>query len=933
MNKNKLLFVGIITSLVVSSAVLTNNFNYQKNKLESAAIEGGQLYVQIRNELEVNIGDTIIFGCDSWMYSGHGGNPVYSVGRNVDGYNEDYSKFYFASSKAIPWIVEAGVDAYSTYSFKATTAGDSEFSTLGRYLAFGTSFIDSTGTRYSTDGGIITSTTKDANSSWILQFDNEHYVHMQKSDEEYVWSEGATNYTEIEYSGIFGYFHGFDRIRMYRKVDLTKGVDIYVSEDGNKKSYVHGETTNLEGLELTVRFLDHGDDYICSYENEPNFFEPETASYATQRANFNWLGFESSYSCTVAHDTSSIRYYEKTNSKLYDPRGTHLIGLERTYVQQQITEHTCALNVSALTTTPAIGGYVTLYDEFVNDISDSVYNDAGDTIKNNDVCNNLVQIVVNDNGNDDKTDDYYLKYNNNYIYYCDNGQLKIGSIAQDQAARITLDDENHILFDQGSKILAFVRGSYQNAQVVDYSAYESDPTNYYLFQLYKLKFTDNISETTELNNFKNEFFEKTADFDKTGLTRDLSVAAWNELAALYEDLSLDVKGYLGNITYTHNDTEEDSFEELADIYDSIIGIYYDRNFNDFMDRDRATTLNYNRDVTYACTNCAIEGPAKAAYQDALNLEIELNEGFTYPENIAVKMGGNNLREEAYTYDNETGEITINQNVIVDDIEIIVDADTIKCCVTYVSGDGSGDDYVVNNITYNNSISLADFADTGFTAPQGKRFKAWKIAEDEYDEGETYVVTDNVVITAIYETIPVIAEIENLTTYPTLYYKYDFDGENYTFSDVTIRFNGVISKTLWEELDGDDHNIIAYGSMLSTAAYLDENEAELKAYFENPDGTNVKKFTSSQVIPATVAAGNYGATAESYIWNLRKYVSNTTIDLTTEYVATIYILTRDYGPIFLNQVTTSVKDLAQEMMIEGHYDETSFEGSLNYLATL
>ena len=94
---------------------------------------------------------------------------------------------------------------------------------------------------------------------------------------------------------------------------------------------------------------------------------------------------------------------------------------------------------------------------------------------------------------------------------------------------------------------------------------------------------------------------------------------------------------------------------------------------------------------------------------------------------------------------EGDEITVTKDVTV--TATFEDIPVILYTVTYVAGEGSG-----NAIIVNVAGSYALVAST-FTAPEGKRFKAWLIGETEYAEGDSVTVTADITVTAIYEDEP------------------------------------------------------------------------------------------------------------------------------------------------------------------------------------
>lgn len=77
----------------------------------------------------------------------------------------------------------------------------------------------------------------------------------------------------------------------------------------------------------------------------------------------------------------------------------------------------------------------------------------------------------------------------------------------------------------------------------------------------------------------------------------------------------------------------------------------------------------------------------------------------------------------------------------------------KYTLTYKAGDGTGSDYLDQNIDEGTSRPLVTFAVAGFTAPEGKRFLAWSVDGAQKQPGESIVVNANKTITAVYEVIP------------------------------------------------------------------------------------------------------------------------------------------------------------------------------------
>ena len=167
---------------------------------------------------------------------------------------------------------------------------------------------------------------------------------------------------------------------------------------------------------------------------------------------------------------------------------------------------------------------------------------------------------------------------------------------------------------------------------------------------------------------------------------------------------------------------------------------------------------------------------------------------------------------------------------------------------------------------------------------------------------------------------------------------------YTYSNVVLRFGGLISKTLWDELD----EVQGYGVMFSTAEYIGNNsitsryatartgtESINAAIAEICDGTNIKNgYTSLSEEKRTPtlakAEDKNNAVEDYYIWNWRKAVS--TEELTKGFVAVAYIRT-ETEIVFFTEITVSAKSAATSLLASNAYDEESLDGSLYNLANM
>ena len=173
-----------------------------------------------------------------------------------------------------------------------------------------------------------------------------------------------------------------------------------------------------------------------------------------------------------------------------------------------------------------------------------------------------------------------------------------------------------------------------------------------------------------------------------------------------------------------------------------------------------------------------------------------------------------------------------------------------------------------------------------------------------------------------------AAINSIKTRSTLAYKYN-TSPSLSFSGVAMRFGGLVSKSLWNELNAQNggSNIEGYGILLSTPGYLES--AKLETKYEAVDGNNVKKFDHAvATLPddANVSQKN-GLLEGYYVWNLFKDV---TVNPAAEFTSVAYIRTKT-EVVFFDETTKSAKQLAIELLATDEFDDDSLDGSMYSLA--
>lgn len=156
---------------------------------------------------------------------------------------------------------------------------------------------------------------------------------------------------------------------------------------------------------------------------------------------------------------------------------------------------------------------------------------------------------------------------------------------------------------------------------------------------------------------------------------------------------------------------------------------------------------------------------------------------------------------------------------------------------------------------------------------------------------------------------------------------------YSYSDVSIRFTGLLSQDLWNELDTEDHVITGFGVMITAASSYVSGTKTIKEQYQSavistddPDVTEslVNYHMPKEEMAAPVIKG------DNYYWNLFYRISEE--NFTTTYVAAAYIKTAtEY--VFFEQVRYSVQSLAQDYIDNRGYSSTIAGGSLANLANL
>lgn len=160
-----------------------------------------------------------------------------------------------------------------------------------------------------------------------------------------------------------------------------------------------------------------------------------------------------------------------------------------------------------------------------------------------------------------------------------------------------------------------------------------------------------------------------------------------------------------------------------------------------------------------------------------------------------------------------------------------------------------------------------------------------------------------------------------------------DTTTYSYPTIAIRFGGVITKTLWNELDTNEHNISGFGVMIASGEVLGEGEY-IKDNLNSAVLANAQPAPSidnADIVDYYMPKANMATPVEqgdNYFWNLFQTVDEADINKT--FVAVAYIKVGDEY-VFMRQVRYSVKTLAADYIANRGCNAETAGGSLSALA--
>ena len=580
-------------SSILGLAALSTTIN-QKSIKADAASGDKYIFVQVKDEDDLELDDVVIFAHDNYVISRIGGNPCYTYGAYVSGATGDYSKFNFETTSAAMFKVETGyLDNVSSYSFKclrtASEETESDLKTANKYLSYAyNSEYHEDGHNIQTKGDVIFKDAKDEYSSWNVDIDSNGYVYLSRANESNRYGEeGVESPISVRWTndyikdGYFGYYFGNANIRMYRKVNVRESnLNIWISHNPDKTVYNAGEISDLTGLEISMTTKDTSMTFKSSYSSDSALFEALEVIYngESSRGAFKWLGNRVEFSATVYPNREAEKNYYNTATKYVDLRGTYILAAPYTVSGDDVTS---ILDISRLNGEGEdhfYSGYVVDLEGNPNPISDSTYDEHGNRSVVDKVNNNVVTIVR-------ESDGYFIKIGNDYLAF-EMTEYNYGLVYRGTKAHskpITVDYNNNIVID--GKTLTCDE-NLKKVYLNTVGGHEKQ------VELYRL--TLKAEHFTEIESFRSLFFSKTATCDETGSVNNLSLSDWQTLSNEFNNnLSLDSQSYIASLTYSHNQEDPNSLKDMVDRYDLIVNKYSSSGFTDFMSRSAANTMQNN----------------------------------------------------------------------------------------------------------------------------------------------------------------------------------------------------------------------------------------------------------------------------------------------------------------------------------------------------
>lgn len=174
-------------------------------------------------------------------------------------------------------------------------------------------------------------------------------------------------------------------------------------------------------------------------------------------------------------------------------------------------------------------------------------------------------------------------------------------------------------------------------------------------------------------------------------------------------------------------------------------------------------------------------------------------------------------------------------------------------------------------------------------------------------------------------------VNALDTQTQLSYRYSKNEDEFTYTDISMRFGGRISKDTWDMVDTNYHDIEGFGVMITAYDPHLRKPYRIKDHYEEVILSTNSPDIDTQIVNYYMPKEDMAVPPEEgddYVWNL--FFSVDYADIDKDYKAVAYIkVDGDY--YFMNQVEYSVTFLAWDYLNNRGYEDDVADGSLKALA--
>ena len=211
---------------------------------------------------------------------------------------------------------------------------------------------------------------------------------------------------------------------------------------------------------------------------------------------------------------------------------------------------------------------------------------------------------------------------------------------------------------------------------------------------------------------------------------------------------------------------------------------------------------------------------------------------------------------------------------------------------------------------------------GFYVINGRSFKV-------QDTGNDTIKIDSIEIS--YRDANARELVERTNTSTQLSYHYSGNAQDgFEFSNISIRFGGNVAKTIWDELDTENHLITGFGVMIADGDIV-KNDKDFADAIEIATPASVSTDISTEYavdyfVPVANMASIIGEDENNYFWNLRWSIDSANMD--KMYSAVAYIKVGDEY-VVMNMARESVETMATKYIASGNYSGAVAD-SLQYI---